>query len=103
MESIQQAVERQLRQLFIAPSAKAPQPTFVTPSERLSVEQAVDADTRGGAYERFSDKAIGTLEVGKEADLAVLSGDIFSMEPKEIGKARVVMTMVGGKTVFDER
>jgi predicted amidohydrolase YtcJ len=43
------------------------------------------------------------LEPGKEADLAVLSQDVFSLSPEEIGKTRVVMTLVGGKTVFDER
>jgi predicted amidohydrolase YtcJ len=72
------------------------------PEERLTVEQAVNAHTRGSAYARFSDDRLGTLEVGKEADLAVLSQDIFSVKPEEISKARVVMTMVGGKVVFTE-
>jgi predicted amidohydrolase YtcJ len=39
---------------------------------------------------------------GKEADLAVLSRDIFSAKPEEIAKARVVITMVGGRVVFTE-
>lgn len=72
------------------------------PEERLTVEQAVKAYTRGAAYARFSDDRVGTLEVGKEADLAVLSQDIFSIKQEEIGKARVVMTMAGGKVVFSE-
>jgi predicted amidohydrolase YtcJ len=72
------------------------------PEERLTVEQAVNAYTQGSAYARFSDDRLGTLEVGKEADLAVLSQDIFSMKPEEIAKARVVITMVGGKVVFSE-
>ncbi len=72
------------------------------PEERLTVEQAVNAYTHGSAYARFSDDRLGTLEVGKEADLAVLSQDIFSMKPEEIAKARVVITMVGGKVVFSE-
>ncbi len=38
----------------------------------------------------------------KEADLAVLSRDIFSAKPEEIAKARVVITMVGGRVVFTE-
>jgi predicted amidohydrolase YtcJ len=73
-----------------------------TPEERLTVEQAVNAYTQGSAYARFSDDRIGTLEAGKEADLAVLSADIFSMKPEEISKAKVMMTMVGGKIVFTE-
>jgi predicted amidohydrolase YtcJ len=72
------------------------------PEERLTVEQAVKAHTQGSAYARFSDDRIGTLEVGKEADLVVLSQDIFSVKPEEIGKTRVVTTMAGGKVVFTE-
>jgi predicted amidohydrolase YtcJ len=72
------------------------------PEERLTVEQAVNAYTQSSSYARFSDDRIGTLEVGKEADLAVLSQDIFSVKPEDIGKARVVITMVGGKVVFAE-
>jgi len=72
------------------------------PEERLTVEQAVNAYTQGSAYARFSDDRTGTLEAGKEADLAVLSRDIFSAKPEEIAKARVVITMVGGRVVFTE-
>jgi predicted amidohydrolase YtcJ len=72
------------------------------PEERLTVEQAVNAYTQGSAYARFSDDRLGTLEPGKEADLAVLSQDIFSAKPEDISKARVVMTMAGGKVVFTE-
>ena len=75
--------------------------TYV-PEERLTVEQAVNAYTQGSAYARFSDDRIGRLEAGKEADLAVLSQDIFSVKQEEIGKAKVVLTMVGGKVVFAE-
>jgi predicted amidohydrolase YtcJ len=70
------------------------------PEERLTVEQAVNAYTEGSAYARFADDRIGTLEAGKEADLVVLSQDIFSVKPEEIGKTRVEITMVGGKVVF---
>ncbi len=71
-----------------------------SPEERLTVEQAVNAYTRGSAYARFSEDRIGTLEPGKEGDLAVLSQDIFSVDQHEIGRTRVLMTMVGGKAVF---
>jgi predicted amidohydrolase YtcJ len=71
-----------------------------TPEERISVADAVRAYTRGSAYAAFSDGRVGTLEVGKLADLAVLSQDIFSVPPETIGKTRVVTTMVGGKIVY---
>ena len=98
---IQQSVTRAFRQLFSAPNPTAT-PRYVSQDLRLTVEQAVDAYTRGGAYARFSDDHIGTLEPGKEADLAVLTQDIFAVRPEEIGNTQVVLTMVGGKVVFDE-
>jgi len=72
------------------------------PEEQLTVEQAVNAYTRGAAYATFSDDRTGTLDPGKEGDLAVLSQDIFAVGHNEIGKTRVLMTMVGGKVVFNE-
>jgi predicted amidohydrolase YtcJ len=77
-----------------------PTKDLYVPEERLTVEQAVNAYTQGSSYARFSDDRIGTLEAGKEADLAVVSQDIFSVKPEEIGKTKVVITMVGGKVVF---
>lgn len=70
------------------------------PEERITVEDAVRAYTRGSAYAAFADTQVGTLEVGKLADLAVLSQDIFTAELKSIGGTRVTMTMVGGRTVY---
>jgi predicted amidohydrolase YtcJ len=70
------------------------------PEESITVEQVVKAYTFGSAYARFSEDRLGTLEEGKEADLAVLSQDIFSAATGDLAKTRVVMTMVGGKVVF---
>jgi predicted amidohydrolase YtcJ len=102
LSAIQQSSLRVVRQLFTAPSAALNPPKYAAIEERLTVPQAVDAYTRGGAYARFSENHIGTLEPGKEADLAVLSQDIFSVPSEEIGKTHVVLTLVGGKTVFSE-
>lgn len=74
-----------------------------TPEERITVEQAVNAYTQGSAYARFSDDKLGTLDVGKLADLVVLSQDIFSVSPVEIAKTKVLMTMAGGKVVFESK
>jgi hypothetical protein len=70
------------------------------PDERIGVADAVRAYTQGSAFAAFSDKEVGTLEVGKLADLAVLSQDIFAIPLETIGKTRVVTTMVGGKIVY---
>jgi len=70
------------------------------PDERITVSDAVRAYTQGSAFAAFSDKQVGTLEVGKLADLAVLSQDIFDVPLETIGKTRVVTTVVGGKIVY---
>ena len=70
------------------------------PDERIGVADAVRAYTQGSAFAAFSDKEVGTLEVGKLADLAVLSQDIFTVPLETIGKTRVVTTMVGGTIVY---
>ena len=72
------------------------------PDERITVVQAIDAYTRGSAYARMSEDRLGTLEPGKEADLAVLSQDIFSVPHDDIAKTKVLATMVAGKFVFNE-
>jgi predicted amidohydrolase YtcJ len=73
---------------------------FYTPEQRVTVRQAVDAYTQGSAYAEFAENRVGSLEVGKFADLAVLSQDIFTAPPKSVGKTRVVLTLVGGKIVY---
>jgi predicted amidohydrolase YtcJ len=70
------------------------------PSEAITVEQTLKGYTLGSAYARFSEDRLGTLEAGKEADLVVLSQDIFTAAHDELAKTRAVMTMVGGKVVF---
>jgi predicted amidohydrolase YtcJ len=71
------------------------------PEERIGVADAVRAYTQGSAFAAFSDKGVGTLEVGKLADLAVLSQDIFAVPLETVGKTRVITTMVGGRIVYD--
>jgi len=72
-----------------------------SPEQRITVAEAVAAYTRGSAYASFFDTRVGTLEPGKEADIAVLSQDVFSVPEQEIAKTQAVMTLVGGKTVYE--
>jgi predicted amidohydrolase YtcJ len=71
------------------------------PREAITREQAVIAYTLTAAYSQFAEKDKGSLEPGKFADLAVLSQDIFSIPPPELPKTESVLTMVGGKIVYD--
>lgn len=70
------------------------------PEEKLTVEEALRAYTAGGAFAAFEEKEKGTISPGKLADLVALSDDLFSIPPERIKDARVVLTVVGGKVVY---
>jgi predicted amidohydrolase YtcJ len=72
------------------------------PDERLSLEQAVRAFTLGSAYVNHRDTETGSIEVGKQADLALIDRDLFTPDAGPIGDARVVLTTVGGRIVFED-
>jgi predicted amidohydrolase YtcJ len=73
------------------------------PPEAITREQAVIAYTLTSAYAEFQEKEKGSLEPGKLADLAVLSQDIFSVPFSEMPKTESVLTLVGGKAVYDAK
>jgi len=64
-------------------------------------EEALIAHTRSNAFLLFKEKDLGTLEAGKLADLVVLDKDYMTVPPDDIFTIRPVMTMVGGRVVFD--
>jgi predicted amidohydrolase YtcJ len=71
------------------------------PKEALTRQQAVTAYTSGSAFAEFQEKDKGQLAVGMLADLAVLSGDLFSVPVADIEAIRSVLTVFGGKIVHD--
>ncbi|CAA9243766.1 MAG: FIG00481917: hypothetical protein [uncultured Chthoniobacterales bacterium] len=71
------------------------------PEQAVSREQALKMFTAWPAYAAFEENERGSIEVGKLADLTVLSSDIMKIPHPEILKARCVMTVIGGETVFD--
>src|SRR5258708_867667 len=71
------------------------------PSEAISREQAVEAYTRGSAFAEFAENDKGTIAAGKLADLAVLSQDIFKVSNDALPKTVSLITIVGGKIVYD--
>jgi predicted amidohydrolase YtcJ len=70
------------------------------PKEAITREQALIAFTRTAAYSEFVEDRLGTLEVGKLADLAVLSQDIFKVSNDDLPKTESVLTIVGGKIAY---
>jgi predicted amidohydrolase YtcJ len=73
------------------------------PDQKISVEEAVRAYTLGSAFAEFQESVKGSITVGKLADLVLLSRDIFKIDPKEIENVKVVMTIVDGRVVYEER
>ena len=71
------------------------------PSEGITREQAVIAYTLTSAYAEFQEHEKGSLEPGKLADIAVLSQNIFSVPTPELPKTQSIMTIVGGKIVYE--
>ncbi len=75
---------------------------IIGPGQRLSRAQAMRAATAGGAYVCFDERRRGSLEVGKLADLIVLSGDPLTIDLDAFRDLRVDLTMVGGQIVHGE-
>jgi predicted amidohydrolase YtcJ len=73
------------------------------PEQKITVAEAVRAFTMGSAYASGDEKVKGSIEVGKLADLVVLSADIFKSDPVEIEKAKVVMTIFDGKVIYERK
>jgi len=70
-------------------------------SERLSVESLVRGFTIDAAYQLHMEDEIGSIEVGKKADLVVLDQNIFEVDAYSIHKTGVVLTMMDGDIVYE--
>jgi len=89
---VQNALTRQTRE--------GEPPDGFVPHERISLEDAIKGYTLGAAFAGRREKTEGSIEPGKVADLIVLSQDLFKIEPNQISNTEVLLTMVGGKVVY---
>ena len=71
------------------------------PAQKISVEESLRAYTIDAAYAAHAETLVGSLEAGKQADLVMLSHDIMRVDPAEILRARVRLTMIGGEMVYE--
>src|SRR5436190_6396473 len=71
------------------------------PEEKITVEDALRAYTSGAAYAEFSEQQKGVIARGMLADLVIIDRDLTRIPPETIRDAHVVMTIVGGRVVFD--
>ncbi len=76
------------------------QPSGWVPAQKVTVDEALDAYTRGGATAAFWESTTGTLEAGKNADFVVLSADPRRIAPEALKGLRILRTVVGGETVY---
>ncbi|WP_326548136.1 amidohydrolase [Mycolicibacterium sp. ND9-15] len=92
--------EEPLRNIGVAATRTAPSGRVIGPEQRISVEQAIRAQTIDAAYQLFADDVIGSLEVGKYADMVVLSADPRSVAPEWIADLEVQATFLAGRQVY---
>ncbi len=71
-------------------------------SEALTIEQAIQAYTLNGAIMLGKEDILGSIEVGKRADLVVIDRDLLQSTPEQIADARVLSTMMNGRVVFND-
>jgi predicted amidohydrolase YtcJ len=67
----------------------------------LSQAAVIQAITLNAAYELHEEPYIGSLEVGKFADLIILDRDVVTIPPERISGTKVLRTVVGGRVVYD--
>jgi len=70
-------------------------------AERITLADAIRHYTLGGAFGVHREHELGTLEIGKFADIAVLDRDLFSIPADEIKDAKTVLTVMDGKIVYE--
>ncbi len=73
------------------------------PEQRLTMDQAIAAYTVGSAFAEFEEKEKGKLAPGMFADFVVLDRDVTAASPEKILGTKVLRTVVGGKTVYEEK
>jgi len=73
----------------------------IYPEEKISREQALRMYTNGPAYLHFAEREQGSIEAGKWADFVVIDRDYLTCPEAEIRRIEPLMTVVGGKTVYE--
>jgi predicted amidohydrolase YtcJ len=67
----------------------------------ISRQEAIKAYTINAAWQNHMESKVGSIEVGKLADLCILDKDVLTVDPADIDSISNVMTIVGGKVVFE--
>jgi predicted amidohydrolase YtcJ len=73
------------------------------PKQKISIHEAIKGYTINNAYAAFEEKIKGSIEVGKLADMVVLSEDILTIQPEKIKNVQVLMTIFDGRIVYERK
>lgn len=95
LEAVEIAVTRQ-------ELGKPGQTPLPRPEERLTLDQAITAQTMGPAYQLHRENELGSITAGKLADLVVLDKDLTTIPPSEIHQANVKLTMMNGVVRYEK-
>ena len=87
--------------LYAAVTRKGMSGAVVGPGEALTMPEAIVGYTRLAAHLTFEEEEKGSLEIGKLADMVVLSQDLLTIDPDRIMDTEVEMTVLGGAIVFE--
>ena len=71
------------------------------PDQKMSLDETLRAFTAGSAYAAFAEDRLGVLKPGLRADLTVIDRDLFKVPPRDVLKAKVVMTVIDGEVVYE--
>lgn len=83
-----------------SPASQGPPYDGVFPGSGISRKSALQSITINGARFLRADKQIGSLEVGKLADVIILEKNFFKVPESELARQKVLLTMVGGEVVY---
>jgi predicted amidohydrolase YtcJ len=72
------------------------------PQEKISLDDCIRAYTSGSAYAQFEEGKKGELKAGEYADFIILSDDLTKIPPLQFTKTTVLLTVVGGRTVYSQ-
>lgn len=72
-------------------------------SEKATIEEMIQSYTINGAKANYLDNQVGSLEVGKKADIVILDKNLLEVKPTDISKTKELMTIFNGKVVFESK
>lgn len=87
--------------MWTAVTRKTNRGRVLHPEERITREEALKMYTIWAAYRQFAEKAKGSIEPGKLADIIVIDRDYLTCPEDEIGRIEPVMVVLDGKVVFE--